>query len=67
MQEEDFSEVNMGASDTTEKDWEQHYRCDGCKYENSTDIREHLAYCSYCKRAYYEDEVINLDDKYEPI
>lgn len=24
--------------------------CRGCKRENSTDIKDHLAYCQYCKR-----------------
>lgn len=24
--------------------------CKGCKRENSTDIKDHLTYCQYCKR-----------------
>ncbi|MBQ0143303.1 MAG: hypothetical protein KBT06_11020 [Prevotellaceae bacterium] len=44
--------------------FEKKDKCDGCRYENSTDIREHLYYCSYCKRAYDEDELVNIDDKY---
>lgn len=39
--------------------------CNGCKYENSTDIKVHLEFCTHCKRAYYsEDERDIHEDKY---
>lgn len=30
--------------------------CNGCKYENSTDIEIHLEKCTHCKRAYHQEE-----------
>ena len=39
--------------------------CNGCKYENNTDIKVHLEFCTHCKRAYYsEDERDIHEDKY---
>lgn len=37
--------------------------CSGCKYENSTNIKEHLENCTHCKRAYHskEDREIHKD------
>jgi hypothetical protein len=30
--------------------------CEGCIYENSTDIRIHLEKCTHCKRAYSQQK-----------
>ena len=39
--------------------------CEGCRYENSTDIREHLSVCNYCQRAYAGEDRYYHDDRYE--
>ena len=37
--------------------------CVGCVRENSTDIKDHLEYCQYCKR---NDNKEYHKDKYQP-
>ena len=39
--------------------------CQGCKYEESTDIKIHLEVCTHCKRAYQAEEDRDMhEDKY---
>lgn len=39
--------------------------CQGCKYEDSTDIKIHLEFCTHCKRAYQAEEDRDMhEDKY---
>lgn len=40
--------------------------CSGCKYEKSTNIKELLAFCTHCKRAYSHEEDREIhEDRYE--
>lgn len=40
--------------------------CSGCKYEKSTNIKELLAFCTHCKRAYSREEDREIhEDRYE--
>lgn len=39
--------------------------CEGCRYENSTDIRMHLEFCTYCQRAYAGIDRYYHVDRYE--
>lgn len=40
--------------------------CSGCKYEKSTNIKELLAFCTHCKRAYSHEEDREIhEDMYE--
>lgn len=40
--------------------------CSGCKYEKSTNIKELLAFCTHCKRAYSHEEDRKIhEDRYE--
>lgn len=41
--------------------------CEGCRYENSTDIREHLSVCNYCQRAYAGEDRYYHEDRYEKL
>ena len=42
--------------------------CNGCRYENSTDIKVHLEFCTNCKRAYSNEEDREFhEDKYRTI
>lgn len=42
------------------------YDCKGCRYEKSTNIKELLAFCTYCKRAYSHEEDREIhEDRYE--
>ena len=42
------------------------YDCKGCRYEKSTNIKELLAFCTHCKRAYsYEEDRKIHEDRYE--
>jgi hypothetical protein len=42
--------------------------CNGCRYENSTDIEVHLEFCTNCKRAYSNEEDREFyEDKYRTI
>ena len=42
--------------------------CKGCRYENSTDIKVHLEFCTNCKRAYSNKEDREFhEDKYRTI
>lgn len=34
--------------------------CKNCKYEESTDIKEHMEFCLHCKRAYLVKEERDL-------
>ena len=36
--------------------------CNGCKYEESTDIKIHMQYCLHCKRGYLAEEARDLHD-----
>lgn len=31
-------------------------KCDGCKYDKSTDIVIHLEFCTHCERAYTSEK-----------
>ena len=42
------------------------YDCKGCRFEKSTNIKELLAFCTHCKRAYsHEEDRENHEDRYE--
>ena len=36
--------------------------CNGCKYEESTDIKICLGICTHCKRCYSTEEERNIHD-----
>lgn len=42
------------------------YQSTACKYEKSTNIKELLAFCTHCKRAYSHEEDREIhEDRYE--
>ena len=50
----------------TEKNSKEPSPCSGCKYEKSTNIKELLAFCTHCKRAYSHEEDREIhEDRYE--
>jgi hypothetical protein len=50
----------------TEKNNKEPSPCSGCKYEKSTNIKELLAFCAHCKRAYSHEEDREIhEDRYE--
>ena len=50
----------------TEKNNKEPSPCSGCKYEKSTNIKELLAFCTHCKRAYSHEEDREIhEDRYE--
>lgn len=50
----------------TEKNNKEPSPCSGCKYEKSTNIKELLAFCAHCKRAYSHEEDRKIhEDRYE--
>lgn len=49
-----------------EKNNKESSPCSGCKYEKSTNIKELLAFCTHCKRAYSHEEDREIhEDRYE--
>ena len=50
----------------TEKNSKESSPYSGCKYEKSTNIKELLAFCTHCKRAYSHEEDREIhEDRYE--